>query len=340
MAPEDVAKTAFATPFSLYQSKVMPFGLAKTPAIFEWMMQYVLSGFHWETCLIHLDDVIIFSKAFEEHIARLHQLLTRLKEANLKLPPSKCKLFHSHVEYFSHVVSKDGVVSDLLDIHFYPYSLMRIVRFISGAHSSSSTAVEPGVTASAMGTEVSGKLISECTQCSSRGAWSHTFTLQDTSTPACPCSTSAGTKTITSQKPLSSFPAEDDLSSPDYEISEGVMNTDYEPRSSTVTASTQQALASVPYPCSSPVTNSKMNPKFEDFHQQTTQFSHLLVCAFYVHDLTFQPGQTFWKYTRSVFLWPHIPMLKYPVPPASYTIFHSCLSWLDFPNGSNVIKST
>ena len=64
----------------------------------------------------------------------------------------------------------------------------------------------------------------------------------------------------------------------------------------------------------------------------------LLVCAFYIHDLTFPPGQTLWKYTRSVFSWPHIPMLKYPVPPASYTIFHSCLSWLDFPNGSNVIK--
>ena len=123
----------------LAKFKVIPFGLANTPAIFEWIMEHVLSGLHWETCLIHSDDVIIFSKAFKEHIAYLHQLLTQLKEANLKLPPSKCKLFHPQDEYLGHVVSKDGVASDLLEIHFYHYSLVSIVRFISGTHSSSST---------------------------------------------------------------------------------------------------------------------------------------------------------------------------------------------------------
>ena len=112
MAPEDVEKTAFATPFGLYQFKVMPFGLANAPATFERMMECVLSGLHWETCLIYLDDVIIFSKTYEEHIVRLHQVLTRLKEANLKLSPSKCKLFRPQVEYLGHVVSKDGVATD------------------------------------------------------------------------------------------------------------------------------------------------------------------------------------------------------------------------------------
>ena len=112
MASEDMEKTAFATPFGLYQFKVMPFGLANAPATFERMMEHVLSGLHWETCLIYLDDVIIFSKTFEEHIARLHQVLTRLKEANLKLSPSKCKLFRPQVEYLGHVVSKDGVATD------------------------------------------------------------------------------------------------------------------------------------------------------------------------------------------------------------------------------------
>ena len=62
--------------------------------------------------MIYLDDVIIFSKTFEEHIARLHQVLTHLKEANLKLSPSKYKLFHPQVEYLGHVVFKDGVATD------------------------------------------------------------------------------------------------------------------------------------------------------------------------------------------------------------------------------------
>ena len=112
MAKKDVEKTAFATPFGLYQFKVMPFGLANAPATFERMMERVLSGLHWETCLIYLDDVIVFSKTFEEHIVRLHQVLTRLRNAKLKLSPTKCKLFRQQVEYLGHVVSKDGVGTD------------------------------------------------------------------------------------------------------------------------------------------------------------------------------------------------------------------------------------
>ena len=112
MAKKDVEKTAFATPFGLYQFKVMPFGLANAPATFERMMERVLSGLLWETCLIYLDDVIVVSKTFEEHIVRLHQVLTRLRNAKLKLSPTKCKLFRQQVEYLGHVVSKDGVGTD------------------------------------------------------------------------------------------------------------------------------------------------------------------------------------------------------------------------------------
>ena len=74
-------------------------GLVNAPASFEWMMECILSGLHWKTCLIYLNDVIIFSKTFEDHITLLHQVLTWLKEANLRLFPSKCKLFRPQVEY-------------------------------------------------------------------------------------------------------------------------------------------------------------------------------------------------------------------------------------------------
>ena len=49
-------------------------------------MGCILSGLHWKTCLIYLNDVIIFSKTFEDHITRLHQVLTWLKEANSGCP--------------------------------------------------------------------------------------------------------------------------------------------------------------------------------------------------------------------------------------------------------------
>ena len=109
---KDINKTAFTTLFGIYHFTVMPFGLANTPGTFKRMMEQVLSGLHWEICLIYIDDVIVFSRTFEEHLVRLHQVLSRIKEANLKLSPSKCKLFRHSVEYLGHVVSQDGVGTD------------------------------------------------------------------------------------------------------------------------------------------------------------------------------------------------------------------------------------
>ena len=112
MDPADIEKTAFTTPFGLYQFKVMPFGLANAPATFERLMERVLAGLHWEVCLIYIDDVIVFSKTFDEHVDRLRQVLTRLREANLKLATHKCKLFRKQVECLGHVVSAKGVETD------------------------------------------------------------------------------------------------------------------------------------------------------------------------------------------------------------------------------------
>ena len=112
MDPKDIDKTALTTPYGLFHFKVMPFGLANAPATFERMMEQVLAGLHWEVCLIYLDDVIVFSRTFEEHIVRLHQVFSRIKGANLKLSPTKCRLFCHEVGYLGHIVSKDGVATD------------------------------------------------------------------------------------------------------------------------------------------------------------------------------------------------------------------------------------
>ena len=112
MDPKDKDKTAFITPFGLYQFKVLPFGLASAPATFERLMERVLSGLHWEICLVYLDDIIIFSRSFEEHLMRLRTVLSRLRDANLKLSPKKCKLFRREVHFLGHVVSSRGVETD------------------------------------------------------------------------------------------------------------------------------------------------------------------------------------------------------------------------------------
>ena len=112
MAPEDAEKTAFTTQFGLYQFKKMPFGLANAPATFERLMELVLSGLHWEICLIYLDDIIVFSETFEEHVTRLQLVLRRLKQAGLKVTPKKCHLFQFHVEFLGHIVSAAGISTD------------------------------------------------------------------------------------------------------------------------------------------------------------------------------------------------------------------------------------
>ncbi|PIK48891.1 Retrovirus-related Pol polyprotein from transposon [Apostichopus japonicus] len=112
MDESDREKTAFITHSGLYQFCVMPFGLCNAPATFERLMEKILSGLQWQTCLVYLDDVIIFGKNFEEHIAAIDDVFTRFKLAGLKLSPKKCFLFKQKVEFLGHVVSKDGVSTD------------------------------------------------------------------------------------------------------------------------------------------------------------------------------------------------------------------------------------
>ncbi len=90
----------------------MPFGLSNAPATFQRLMELTLSGLQWLTCLIYLDDVIIFGSSFEEHLLRLKEVLGRFRAANLKLKPTKCQLFQDKVTFLGHVVSKDGIQPD------------------------------------------------------------------------------------------------------------------------------------------------------------------------------------------------------------------------------------
>ena len=69
------AKTAFRTSSGqLYEFNQVPFGLCNVPATFSRLMDRILSGLHWETCLFYLDDIIVFSSTWEEHLARLRQV--------------------------------------------------------------------------------------------------------------------------------------------------------------------------------------------------------------------------------------------------------------------------
>lgn len=63
---KDREKTAFITPDGLYEFKVMPFGLCRAPATFQRVMDTVLAGLKWHTCLVYLDDVVFFCTEFRQ----------------------------------------------------------------------------------------------------------------------------------------------------------------------------------------------------------------------------------------------------------------------------------
>ena len=113
IAEEDRPKTAFSIPGSgLWQWRVLPFGLINSPSVFERLMERVFSGLTFLILLIYLDDIIVYSKTFEEHLENLRVVFERLKESNLKLNPKKCNLLCNKVAFLGHEVSEHGRATD------------------------------------------------------------------------------------------------------------------------------------------------------------------------------------------------------------------------------------
>jgi hypothetical protein len=108
----DRAKTAFATADGLYHFKVMPMGLCSAPATFQRMMDVVLSGLKWTTCLVYLDDIIVYSRSFDEHVKGLRLVLDRLRVANLKVKLEKCEFAQPQLKALGHIIDKQGISPD------------------------------------------------------------------------------------------------------------------------------------------------------------------------------------------------------------------------------------
>ena len=75
-------------------------------------METCLGDLHLNWCLIYLDDIIVFAKTQQEAITRLGTVFQKLREAGLKLQPSKCELFKTSLLYLGYIVSEDGIRTD------------------------------------------------------------------------------------------------------------------------------------------------------------------------------------------------------------------------------------
>ena len=90
----------------------MPFGLCNAPATFQRIMHVLLAGLNGLSCLVYLDDIIVFSKDFNQHCRDLREVLDRLLDAEILLKPTKCRFGVRQVEYLGHIISTQGISPD------------------------------------------------------------------------------------------------------------------------------------------------------------------------------------------------------------------------------------
>ena len=109
----DKHKTAFSVgPLGFFECNRMAFGLCNAPASFQRLMERCIGELHLKECLIYLDDIIIFSKTFAEHLIRLENVFRQLELHGLKLKGSKYEFFQKQVQYLGHIDSDKGIQTD------------------------------------------------------------------------------------------------------------------------------------------------------------------------------------------------------------------------------------
>lgn len=112
LAGDAKEKTAFRSPSGLYQFRVMPFGLVNAPATFSRLMRSLLKGI--PQVHNYLDDILIHTPTWDEHIDVLQEVFTRLREAGLTARPSKCHIGCKRIEFLGHIV-REGKIQPMQD---------------------------------------------------------------------------------------------------------------------------------------------------------------------------------------------------------------------------------
>lgn len=105
----DISKTAFRVHNGHYEFVIMPFGLCNAPSTFQSAMDEIFRKYLRKFVLVFFDDILIYSKSWEDHLQHLDQVFQILREHNFQLKPSKCEFGRHELEYLGHYISEQGI---------------------------------------------------------------------------------------------------------------------------------------------------------------------------------------------------------------------------------------
>src|SRR6266540_564335 len=112
MEPKSRKVTVFITPWRLFEWNRMPFRLCNVPATFQRLMNQVLRKYLGKFVLVYLDDIIIYSKTFEEHKEHVRLVFEVLRAVSLMMKPKKCKFAQKELRFLGHIISAEGIRTD------------------------------------------------------------------------------------------------------------------------------------------------------------------------------------------------------------------------------------
>ncbi|GFV64325.1 retrovirus-related Pol polyprotein from transposon opus [Trichonephila clavipes] len=112
ISPKDIEKTAFITRNGTFAFLRMPFGLFGATPNFQKTIDIILKPVIGRFVSVYMEDVIITSPSFNEHLDHLNQVFTLLRDAELTLNKDKCHIARDKLKYLGLVISKKGIETD------------------------------------------------------------------------------------------------------------------------------------------------------------------------------------------------------------------------------------
>ena len=109
---DSIEKTAFLTQEGCWEFTVLPFGLKNAPAAWQRMVNTVLQGYLYQFAFRYIDDLVVASATWEEHLGHLRQVLERFRLAGLTLKLTKCRFGVSSLRFLGHIVTGDDIRPD------------------------------------------------------------------------------------------------------------------------------------------------------------------------------------------------------------------------------------